>query len=79
MEKFNIFDQNDGLTSLQKFKFGDYTKSIFLWSRKTSFLFKIYLNILLGLFCLKQTMKEFNICDQNLGLTPFKNSNLATL
>ena len=76
MEKFNIFDQNDGL---QTFKFGDYTKSIFLWSRKTSFLFKIYLNILLGLFSPKQTMKEFNICDQNLGLTPFKNSNLATL
>ena len=45
IKKLNIFEQNHGLTPLKKSKFGDYVKSIFLKSKKASFLFKRSLNI----------------------------------
>ena len=44
MKKFEIFDQNHGLTTLKKCKFCDFFKSMFLCLKKASFLYRTSAN-----------------------------------
>ena len=70
MKKFTTFDHNHGLTSLEKCKFSDLYKSVFLWSRKASFLSRTLPKHFFRAKCgLKETINQFQVFDQNYELT----------
>ena len=70
-KKFQIFDQNHGLTLLEKCKFCDFFKSTFLQARTASLLSKTSPNTFSRLILpKKKKKKKFQIFDQNHGLPP---------
>ena len=74
MKKLELFDQNHGLTTLQKCQFCLLFKSMFILPRKgfffkenvTKYFFWVY-------FASNETLTKFIIFDQNHGLTPLQN------
>ena len=79
MKKFEIFDQNHGLTTLKNCKFCDLFKSVFLWLTKASFLSrKPPNNVYRPNLPKKKKINQFKIFDQNHGLTLWKNAIFAT-
>ena len=73
MEKLSIFDQNHGLTPLQKIQIFDLLNFLFLSSSKSVFSFQnIVKHIFLAYFALNKRMENLTIFDQNHGLTSFE-------
>ena len=71
INQFQVFDQNYELTALKKMQmFFDFLPSMFLWSKKASFLSGTSIkHFFQATFALKETMKKFQIFDQTHGLT----------
>ena len=73
MKKLQLFDQNHGLSPLQKCQFCLLFKSMFILSRKACFLTRTSPNTFSG--CILhtiQTLAKFQIFDQNHGLSPLQ-------
>ena len=72
LEKWPYFDENHGLTPLEKCQFYDFVNFLFLQPRKAFFLFQnIIKDIFLANIAKKKTLKKLPFFDQNHGLTPF--------
>ena len=79
IETFQIFDQNHGLTPLEKPQFLTFLTVFFLWSKKAFFPFySIVKRIMLTDFPKNKKMENFQIFDQNHGLTPLEKSQFLT-
>ena len=74
MKKLQLFDQNHGLSVLQKGQFCLLFKSMFILSRKACILTRTSRNFFsLGVFCRKRIVnKNSQFFDQIHGLTPFE-------
>ena len=73
MEKFPIFDRNHRLTSLEKSQFFNFFDFLILESKNTFFSFQnIIKHILLADFANNKKMENFQIFDQNHGVTPLE-------
>ena len=72
IKQYEIFDQNHGLTPLEKRNFCDFFKSKFLWSKKASFLYRTSPNTFCWRNVPKRKENKFQILDENHGLTTFK-------
>ena len=55
-----FFDQNHEPTLSEKWKFGDFYKAVFLWSRKASFLSRTSANTFLEEFCRNRNNKDIS-------------------
>ena len=69
MEKWQISDQNHGLTPLEKSQFFDFLNFFFFQPRKALFFFKYRRRHFPCLYCLKKRLKNCGFLDQNHGLT----------
>ena len=75
MGKSPIFDQNHGLTTLEKSQFFFTVLTYCFYSlERRFFLLKYRKTHFPGLYCLKKKMEKRPIFDQNHGLTPLENS-----
>ena len=75
MERVSFFDQNHGVTPLEKSQFFDFFTCFFFYNQNRRFFLLAYrATHFLGLFCLIKKMEKVAIFDQNHGLTPFENS-----
>ena len=76
MENFQIFDQNHGVTPLEKCQFLDFLTFCFLQYKKAFFLSRILSNTVSFLinFCQEKKMEKFQIFYQNHGLSPLEKS-----
>ena len=73
MKKLQLFDQNHGLSPLQKCQFCLIFKLMFILSRKACFLTRTSPNTFSGCILHKRKRsKKFPIFDQNHGLTPLQ-------
>ena len=73
MEKFPIFDRNHRLTLLEKSQFFNFFGFLILESKKTFFSFQnIIKHFLLADFANNKKMENFQIFDQNHGVTPLE-------
>ena len=73
MEKIPIFDQNHGLTPLQKFEFLPlFRKDIFMLKKVFFSILSISKKYFQAHFPQKQSMEKIPIFDQNHGLTPLQ-------
>ena len=73
MKKIQLFDQNHGLSSLQKCQFCVLFKSMFILSRKACFLTRTSPNTFSGCILHKtKGSQQFPIFDENHGLTPLQ-------
>ena len=72
MQKWPVFDQNHGLTPLEKSQFFDFFNFLFLLSRNAFFSFRISKTHISGLYCLKKNSEKWPIFQQNHGLTPLE-------
>ena len=73
MEKWPIFDQNHGLTPLEKWQFFDFLNFLFLYPKKAIYRSKISQNTFSRpILPLKKRMEKWPIFDQNHGVTPFE-------
>ena len=72
IKQYEIFDQNHGLTPLEKRNCCDFFKSKFLWSKKASFLYRTSPNTFSWRNVPKRKGKKIQIFDENHGLTTFK-------
>ena len=80
MKKLQLFDQNHGLSPLQKCQFCLLFKSMFILSRKTCFLTRASPNTFSGcIFHKTKTFTKYQIFDQNHGLTPLQQCQFCTL
>ena len=75
MKKWPIFDQNHGLTPLEKSQFFDFLNFFFFFSLEgRCFVLKYRRRHFLGLYWLKKRLKNCDFLDQNHGLTPLEKS-----
>ena len=76
MEKFQIFDQDRGLTPSEKSRLFNFFDFLILESEKAFFLPRISLNMLSCLILTKnnKNMEKFPIFDRNHRLTPLEES-----
>ena len=73
MKKLQLFDQNHGLSPLQKCPFCLLFKSMFILSRKACFLTRTSPNTFSRcIFAQNETRTKFQIFDHNHGLTPLE-------
>ena len=73
MKKLQLFDQNHGLSPLQKCQFCLLFKSMLILSRKACFLTRTSPNTFSGSILHKtKRSQKFQIFDQNHGLTPLQ-------
>ena len=73
MKNLQLFDQNHGLSPLQKCQFCLLFKCIFIFSRKACFLTKTSPNTFFWVyFAWNETCTKFQIFDQNHGLTLYQ-------
>ena len=80
MEKIRIFNQNRGLTRLEKFNFFHCFKEYFYSLESLSFHLEYQLKYISRLIVFeKQTMEKFRIFDENRGLIPLKKIQLFSL
>ena len=80
MEKWPIFDQNHGLTPLEKSQFFDLFNFVFLYPRKAFFRStNIVKDIFLPYIIFKKKMEKWPIFDKNHGLTPLEKSQFLDL
>ena len=75
MEKWPFFDQNHGLTPLEKFNFSTFL-TLFFWGLERRFFVLEYCKSHFpGLYCKKKKdMEKWPFFDQNHGLTPLEKS-----
>ena len=73
-KKFLIFDQNHGLTPLQKSQYGNSVKSIFLYSRRALFLTRWSWDIISRLILLKKNKEDISNFGQKSWVNTFKKS-----
>ena len=76
---FQIFDQNHGLTSLEKSQFLTVLTFSFLQSKKAFFISRIWSKTFSSHFAKNKKMEIFQIFDQNHGLTPLEKSQFLTV
>ena len=75
MEKWPFFDQNHGLTPLEKSQFFDFLNFFFFWFRKAFFRFRILQNTFSWpILPKKKRDRKRLFLDQNHGLTPLEKS-----
>ena len=74
MEKWPFFDQNHGLTPLEKSQFFDFLNFVFWGARKAFFVLEYCKTHFPSLYCLKQDMEKWPFFDLNYGLTPLEQS-----
>ena len=74
MEKWPIFDQNYGLTPLEKSQFFNFWTCCFYSLERRFFVLEYRKTHFPGLYCLKKTMGKWPMFDQNHGLTPLEKS-----
>ena len=75
MEKWPFFDENYGLTPLEKSQFFDFLNFLFLWARKAFFCSRRLENTLSWpILPKKKDMEKWPFFDQNYGLTPLEKS-----
>ena len=72
MNKLQLFDQNHGLSPLQKYQFCLLFKSMFILSRKACFLTRTSPNTFSGCTLHKTKRKQNSHFAQNHGLTPLE-------
>ena len=72
MNKLQLFDQNHGLSPLQKYQFCLLFKSMFILSRKACFLTRTSPNTFSGCTLHKTKRKQNSNFAQNHGLTPLE-------
>ena len=72
-EEFQIFEEGQGLTTLEKWTFSPYFKMTLLWSRKSFFPFRTLFNIISRSFLKDNEMqKNFQIFVENHGFAPLQ-------
>ena len=77
LEKWPFFDQNHGLTPLEKFQFFDFWNFFFFIDQKGAFLLqKIIKHIFLAYIALKKNLEKWSFLNQNHGITPLKTCQL---
>ena len=75
MEKFQIFDQDHGLTPLEKSRLFDFFDFLILESKTLFYFLECrQKHILPSDFANNKSMEKFQIFDQNHGLTPLEKS-----
>ena len=72
MGKWPIFDQNHGLTPLEKCQFIDFLKFWFYSLERRFFVLEYRKTHFRGLYCLKIKERKMANFDQNHGLTPLE-------
>ena len=74
MEKWSFFDQNHGLTPLEKSQFLDFLNFFFYALERRFFVQEYCKTHFPGLYCKKKDMEKWSFFDQNHGLTPLEKS-----
>ena len=74
MLKLLVFDQNHGLTPLEKYQFFDFVYFFFNSPERRFFFLKYCERILLAYFVQNKKMQKLPIFDQKYGLTPLEKS-----
>ena len=74
MENFQIFDQNHGVTPLEKCQFLDFLTFCFLQFKKAFFFLEYCQTHFPFSFCQEKKMEKFQIFYQNHGLSPLEKS-----
>ena len=79
MEKWPIFEQNHGLTPLEKCQFFDFLNFLFLLPRNAFFNSRISWNTFSWpILSKKNKLKKWRIFEQNHGLTPLEKCQYST-
>ena len=79
MEKWPFFDQNHGLTPLEKSQFFEFLNFFFYGLERRFFLLEYFKTHFSVLCCPKRTMEKWPFFDQNHGLTPLDKSQFFAL
>ena len=71
MEKWPFFDQNHGLTPLEKSQFFDFLNFLFYELERRFFVLEYYKTLFPGLYCLKKRHRKMAIFLPKLWVNPF--------